>query len=148
MTLVRKAGPHDLDTVAGLFNRYRMWYGKDSDLPGVKKFLDARQQQNESVIFVAEDEGVIVAFTQLYPLFSSTRMKRLWLLNDLFVAEEHRGRGHSKALLERAKAFCVETEACGFMLETAKSNDVGNALYPAVGMQLNTEFNFYYWNVP
>ncbi|TXH30538.1 MAG: N-acetyltransferase, partial [Cyclobacteriaceae bacterium] len=120
MTLVRKAGPHDLDTVAGLFNQYRMWYGKDSDLPGAKKFLDARQQQNESVIFVVEQEGVVVAFTQLYPLFSSTRMKRLWLLNDLFVAEEHRGRGHSKALLERAKAFCVETEACGFMLETAK----------------------------
>lgn len=148
MRTIKQATTQHLDAIAGLFNQYRMWYGKDSDLAGARKFLESRMQNNESVIFVAVEQEQVVAFTQLYPLFSSTRMKRLWLLNDLFVDAEHRGRGHSKALLERAKAFCVETEACGFMLETAKSNDIGNVLYPAVGMQLNTGFNFYYWDIP
>lgn len=87
--------------------------------------------------------GTLAGFAQLYPLFSSMRMQRQWLLNDLFVKEEYRGRGISKALLEQAKELCRQTEACGFTLETAKSNDIDNKLYPSAGMELNTEFNFY-----
>jgi hypothetical protein len=31
------------------------------------------------------------------------------------------------------------------MLETAKSNDIGNNLYPKAGFELDTEFNWYHW---
>lgn len=148
MEVVRRATLHDLEAVADLFNQYRTWYGKDSDLAGARNFLEARMKNDESVIFIATEQGQAVAFTQLYPLFSSTRMKRVWLLNDLFVNDAFRGRGLSKALLERTKTLCHETGACGFTLETAKTNEVGNTLYPAVGMKLNTEFNFYYWDTP
>lgn len=148
MAVVRRATLHDLEAVAGLFNQYRMWYGKDSDVAGARNFLEARMKNDESVIFITTEQEQAVAFTQLYPLFSSTRMKRLWLLNDLFVNDAFRSRGLSKALLERVKTFCHETGACGFTLETAKTNEIGNALYPAAGMKLNTEFNFYYWDTP
>lgn len=147
MATIRKATLHDLEGVAEMFNQYRVWYGKPSDLSGAKQFLTDRILNNESIVFIALEDDNMVAFTQLYPLFSSTRMKRLWLLNDLFVKEEFRGRGLSKALLERAKLLCTETGACGFMLETEKSNSIGNKLYPAVGMELNTDFNFYHWDV-
>jgi GNAT superfamily N-acetyltransferase len=80
-------------------------------------------------------------------MFSSTRMKRLWLLNDLFVKKEYRRRGISKLLIERAKELCRETKACGFILETAKSNSVGNKLYQAVGMSLDHNHNYYSWDV-
>jgi ribosomal protein S18 acetylase RimI-like enzyme len=72
-------------------------------------------------------------------------MKRIWLLNDLYVKPEYRGKGISKALIERAKALAKETDAVEILLETQKSNDIGNQLYPAVGFELNTDFNFYYW---
>ena len=67
-------------------------------LKGAENFLKERLENQDSEIFVAEENGILTGFTQLYPLFfSSTRMKRYWLLNDLFVNENHRGKGHSKS---------------------------------------------------
>ena len=63
---------------------------------GAGKFSKERLKNQDSEFFVAEENGILTGFTQLYPLFSSTRMKRYWLLNDLFVNENHRGKGHSK----------------------------------------------------
>ncbi|WP_428979912.1 GNAT family N-acetyltransferase [Elizabethkingia anophelis] len=100
---------------------------------------------NESVIYIAEADGETIGFTQLYPLFSSTRMKKLWLLNDLYVEEEYRQKGISIALIDKAKELCRETGACQLSLETSKTNMVGNNLYPKTDFQLDTEANFYYW---
>ena len=147
MEPVRQAMLSDVDAVAEMFNQYRVWYGKEADPEGAKKFLSERISKDESVIFISVHGDVMTGFTQLYPVFSSMRMKRSWVLNDLFVKEEFRGRGFSKALLERAKDLCRETGAGGFTLETSKTNDVGNRLYPAAGMKLITDFNFYTWNV-
>jgi ribosomal protein S18 acetylase RimI-like enzyme len=146
-TIVRTAQNADLDAVAALFDAYRVWYEKPADLSGARTFLEARMLHNESVIFVAETEGVLSGFTQLYPIFSSTRMKRLWLLNDLFVAAEYRGRGISKQLLDRAKQLAAETGACEVMLETQKTNTIGNNLYPSAGFELGTDVNWYHFEL-
>ena len=93
-----------IDSLSNLFDQYRVFYQKPSDVTGAKQFLEARIKANESVIFVSFDENnQMTGFTQLYPLFSSTRMKRLWLLNDLFVPASFRGKGFSVALMEKAK---------------------------------------------
>jgi hypothetical protein len=44
-------------------------------------------QKNDSTIFLAEERGYPLGFTQLYPSFSSVSMKRVWILNDLFAEE-------------------------------------------------------------
>lgn len=132
--------------LAKLFEAYRLFYQKEPDLAQATAFLQARIIQNESIIFIATDTaGRQVGFTQLYPLFSSTRMQKLWLLNDLFVLPEMRGKGISVALIERAKQHCQETLACGLILETAKDNAVGNQLYPKTGFELDTDYNHYVW---
>lgn len=137
---------HHLDAVAKLFDDYRIFYGKDTDVSAAKSFLLTRYENKESVIFVAVDpESTIVGFTQLYPLFSSTRMQRLWLLNDLFVSEAFRGQGYSKLLLDGAKQHCVATNGCGVSLETAKSNTIGNMLYPNQDFELDEDHNYYFW---
>ena len=61
----------------------------------------------------------MIGFTQLYPSFSSISMRRIWILNDLFVAEDRRGRGAAQRLLDAAKAYAVETNAKGLALSTA-----------------------------
>ena len=102
-------------------------------------------EQSESVVFVAKLNHQIIGFVQLYPLFSSTRLRRLWLLNDLFVDELHRGKGASKLLIAAAKKLCIRTNACGMMLETTKKNEVSNQLYSSTGFVLDKELNFYTW---
>src|SRR5580704_11585696 len=103
MVTIRSATVRDLPRLAGLFNLYLVFYRKQADKEAVMKYLQERMQRNESVIYIAEEDGILTGFTQLYPQFSSLRMKRYWLLNDLFVLQEYRGRGIAKQLIEAAK---------------------------------------------
>ena len=145
MIEVKKATLDDLEELAPLFDGYRIFYEKSSDLEGANAFLKERIEKNESQVFIAYSDGLACGFVQLYPLFSSTRMQRLWLLNDLYVNPDFRGKGASIALIDRAKQLCIETNSCGMMLETAKSNLIGNKLYPRTGFSLDEEHNFYGW---
>ncbi len=143
--MIRLATLQDLESLTLIFEKYRDFYKKQGDYEGAKSFLKERISNNESVIYIAEADGKTIGFTQLYPLFSSTRMKKLWLLNDLYVEEEYHQKGISIALIDKAKELCRETGACQLSLETSKTNMVGNNLYPKTGFQLDTEANFYYW---
>ena len=67
--------------------------------------------------------------------------------NDLFVAPEYRSQGISVLLIDRAKQLARETNAVALTLETAKSNVIGNALYPKTGFVLDKDHNFYEWEV-
>ncbi len=144
-TTIKRATLEHLDPLVELFDAYRVWYRKESNKEAGKAFLKKRIEQNESVIFLAFYLDEAVGFTQLYPLFSSTRMKRIWLLNDLFVSENARGKGISKLLLNAAKDHTRQTGACALTLETEKSNDIGNALYPNQDFILKESHNFYEW---
>lgn len=141
--IIRGVSDDDLKELSVLFDAYRCFYHKPSDIHAAEIFLNERLQQNESVIFVAE-EKTLAGFAQLYPLFSSTRMKRLWLLNDLFVKPDYRGNGISKLLIGKCFELARGTNACGVMLETDRSNLIGNQLYKRMGFEL-IESNFYFY---
>lgn len=143
--MIRKATLQDIGQLSELFDQYRIFYQKEPDLPAAEQFLTERIENRDSEIFVAESEGEILGFVQLYPIFSSTRMKRYWLLNDLFVHENYREKGFSKQLIEKAKEIAKSTNAGGILLETGKTNDIGNKLYPGCGFELYDEVNFYEW---
>ncbi len=148
MIQIRNARIEDIKALAELFNAYRVFYEMESNLPEAEIFLQQRITKSESQIFIAEDENKIIqGFVQLYPIFSSTRMKRLWLLNDLFVEPTKRGTGISKKLIFEAQHFCKRTNACGLILETAKSNIIGNSLYKTTGFSLDNNHNYYSWYV-
>jgi ribosomal protein S18 acetylase RimI-like enzyme len=138
----------DINQLALLFDSYRVFYKMESDIAGARVFISERIKKSDSIIFAArvEDAG-LVGFVQLYPLFSSTRMKRLWLLNDLYISPLFRGRKISLGLIDRAKQHARETGAAGLSLETAKSNLIGNSLYKKADFVLDEDHNFYSWNV-
>lgn len=145
---IEKATLSDLEELNELFDGYRVFYERKSDKERSRTFLKERIKNNESAIYISRNkEGIATGFVQLYPLFSSTRMKRVWLLNDLYVDSNFRGQGFSKALIGKAKELCEETKAYGMMLETAKDNHIGNQLYPATGWTLDEDHNFYTWEV-
>lgn len=145
--MIRKATIHDLDQVVPLFDEYRQFYGKPSDAAAARSFLKDRFEQQDSELFLKiTEEGVAAGFVQLYPLWSSTRLSRFWLLNDLFVHADHRGKGYSKELILRARQLCRDTNACGMYLETEKTNDIGNRLYPEMGFEPMNEVTFYNWD--
>jgi GNAT superfamily N-acetyltransferase len=145
--IIKKATLQNVEALAVLFDQYRVFYNRSSDIPGARNFLSHRMSNNESEIFIAVDAtGDVAGFVQLYPIFSSTRMQRLWLLNDLFVTEPFRGKGISVQLIDRAKQLARETHSAGLILETAKSNITGNALYLKTNFSLDEEHNYYSWD--
>jgi len=146
MVKIKRATSADLNELVKMFDAYRVWYRKDSDIDRAHTFLSDRIENNESVIFIAVASERAIGFTQLYPIFSSTRMKRVWLLNDLFVSPKARGQGVSKTLLAAAQDHCRKTGACAVSLETEISNEIGNQLYPKMGFTLNESHNFYEWS--
>lgn len=144
--ITRKAVMSDLENLSFLFDEYRKFYKKESDIEKAGIFLSDRLVNNDSEIFIVEDnEQLMVGFVQLYPLFSSTRMKRLWLLNDLFIQPGHRGQGCSIALINECKDLCRRTDSCGMILETAKDNTIGNNLYLKTGFLPDSDHNYYEW---
>src|SRR4051812_38035067 len=111
---IHGATAQNIEELAALFNDYRIFYGYEGDLSSTEKFLRERISNSDSVIFIAKSEDNTVAgFTQLYPLFSSTRMKRLWLLNDLYVKPEFRGQKISVMLIDKSKQLAMETQSAG-----------------------------------
>lgn len=134
---------HHLDLLAPLFDGYRQFYEKPSDLDGARRFLSERLANHQSVIFLALQNEIGLGFTLLYPSFSSVSMKRLWILNDLFVAPAGRRQGVASALLERAREHAIETGAKGLMLETAIDNFSAQRLYSSLGWVREDQFYVY-----
>jgi len=132
-TTIRRATLDDLDAIAPLFDAYRRFYHQPGDVDRARDFLRERMLHSESVVLLAQRDGTAAGFTQLYPLFSSVRTARLWLLNDLFVAEGARRHGVARALLDAATDFAREQGAAGLMLETMADNAPARALYRAAG---------------
>ena len=132
-TTIRRATVADLDALVPLFDAYRVFYAQPSDPVRARDFLAERLAKGESAVLVAERGPSTVGFTQLYPIFSSVRTARTWLLNDLFVVEGARRGGVARALLDAAAAFAREQGAAGLMLETTRDNAPARALYRAAG---------------
>ncbi|HVX04536.1 MAG TPA: GNAT family N-acetyltransferase [Rhodanobacteraceae bacterium] len=125
----------DLDALATLFDGYRVFYKQPSDPARACAFIEERLRRDESVIFIARDRGnrEALGFTQLYPMFSSVAARRIWVLNDLFVAPAARQRGVARALMDRARDFATEAGALRLILETAEDNHAAQALYESLG---------------
>ncbi|MGD6966031.1 N-acetyltransferase family protein [Rossellomorea vietnamensis] len=143
-----RAGIEHLGILSEVFNQYRIFYGQDNDLVRCREFLRERLENDESVIFLAVEEGddalEVLGFTQLYPIFSSVSLKRHWLLNDLFVTEKARRRGIGAGLLNSARQLAEKTGAKGLTLETGHDNENAQKLYEKFGFKKHTEFHYTY----
>jgi ribosomal protein S18 acetylase RimI-like enzyme len=142
----RRAYVEDINQLAPLFDAYRIFYKQDSDIKGAKAFLMSRFSLKDSVIFVATNDQEIVGFTQLYPTYSSVKMQRAYILNDLYVSKTQRKKGIGEALLNTAKQFCETEQLRGLTLETDLDNPAQH-LYERLGWKKDTDVLHYTWEL-
>jgi len=134
-----------LGQVVDLIDQYRAFYSFDRSTNETKKFLLNILEKDENKLFLAIDEATnqVMGFVNLYPCYSTLSLKRLWILNDIGVSEQHRGKGLSKALIERAIQFARETGAVRIELKTDKANKRALNLYESIGFKIDND-NVYY----
>lgn len=138
----------DLDDLTSLFDGYRQFYGKTSDLPAAREFLRQRFEHGESTLFIARQAGAAVGFCQLYPSFSSVSLARTFILNDLFVLPSARRAGVGQALLDAAIGYGKALGGVRLTLSTAISTEQAQALYQTAGWVRDQQFYVYHYALP
>ncbi|TVQ82404.1 MAG: GNAT family N-acetyltransferase [Phycisphaeraceae bacterium] len=140
---IQRAGVEDIETVVPLFEAYRAYYRADADAARAGVFITERIRNADSVVFVARVGDEAVGFVQLFPKYSSVNLSREWILNDLFVAPEHRRKGYADALMGAAEAFARSTGAAKVTLKTELTNESARALYESRGWRADEVFVTY-----
>ena len=134
-----------LDLLTPLFVKYREFYNELSYPESSRKFLEKRLRRKESVIYLAmpDDEEKLLGFCQLYPSFSSLSLKRVWILNDIYVAEEARRMLVADRLLQSAKQMAKSTNAVRMRVATSVGNEGAQRLYESIGFREDNQFKNY-----
>jgi ribosomal protein S18 acetylase RimI-like enzyme len=140
---IRHATLDDLDALAPLFDAYRRFYEQPGDIALASSFLAERLERRESTILVAQAEGQLLGFCQLYPTWCSVAAARIFVLYDLFVDPQVRRGGIGRALMRAAQAFGREAGAVRLDLTTARTNARAQALYESLGWQRDDVFLTY-----
>lgn len=141
-----KATLEHLDLLTPLFVTYREFYGEPALLDSSRTFLEKRLRREESVIYLAlsvDDDQKLLGFCQLYPSFSSLSLKRVWILNDIYVAENARRQLVADHLIRTAKKMARQTQAIRMRASTSSNNQVAQKVYESIGFREDTQFKNY-----
>ena len=140
------ASAKDAALAASLFDAYRQFYKKPPEVMAARIYLKDRLKKKESILFLAflsTMQGKPVGLVHLYPTFSSLSLRPIWILNDLFVTPQARGRRVGEALMNRARKLAQDTGASALILETATGNLRAQRLYERLGYERDTAFYRY-----
>jgi ribosomal protein S18 acetylase RimI-like enzyme len=141
---IRKADINDLEQIAVLFDYYRQFYEKTSDIVKAKNFIAERLNNQDSVIFVAENSnGKLTGFCQIYPSFCSVIAAKIGVLYDLFVDTSARKTGAGRALMLAVHEYAAKNSMARLDLTTAKDNSKAQALYESLGWVRDEVFYTY-----
>ncbi|MCR5478962.1 MAG: GNAT family N-acetyltransferase [Ruminococcus sp.] len=141
--MVKEATLEEIDEIIILVKLYREFYGVDcQDASEIENFIRERLTNNQSKIFIAlDDKKNGIGFIQLYPSYSTVSLKSQWVLNDLYVVEQHRRKGVATALMNAVKEYFTD-KTKGFILVTDKDNYTAKSFYDKNGWKTN-EYDFY-----
>lgn len=144
MRIVQATLEH-LDLLTPLFIKYREFYGELPFPDSSRKFLETRLKRKESVIYMAlaDEEDRLLGYCQLYPSFSSLSLKRVWILNDIYVAEDARRQLVADRLLQTAKKMAKDTNAIRLRVATSQNNLAAQKTYESIGFREDTVFKNY-----
>lgn len=140
-----KANKNYLNLIAPLFDAYRVFYKQDSDILEAEKFISERLENSDSIILLImnKEENEAFGFAQIYPSFTSIGMKKIFILNDIYVKEEYRKTGLARMLLEEVNKITKENKISKITLRTAHSNIAAQRLYESLGYEKEKEFMNY-----
>ncbi|GIP40326.1 hypothetical protein J31TS4_36060 [Paenibacillus sp. J31TS4] len=132
---IRKAEAGDREQLASLLLAYIVgFYGCEPPADRDLALLQDRLAEGSiGCQFVAEREGTLVGFATLYGSYSTLRARPVAVLNDLYVAEEERGRGLGQGLFEACAAYAAEQGYASMSWETDRENTAAQRFYDRMG---------------
>ena len=92
-------------------------------------FSDSPQAQ----VLLAELDGAVIGMASFHSHFSTFIAKPGIWLDDLFVRDEHRGKGVGEALMIRLAQICLDSGGGRIEWSTAARNLLGIKFYERIG---------------
>lgn len=140
-TPLRPATLDDLGTLVPLLEKYRDFYNcPQSTVESISAYASFCLGNPASKIFLAFRDTMAVGFTQLYRTYTTLGMGHIWILNDLFVLQQHRNHGMGTQLIEKALAFARVDGARRVDLKTGQENQKAAKLYTKLGFKKDQQF--------
>jgi GNAT superfamily N-acetyltransferase len=133
---IREATEADLPVLMPLLRGYCDFYEANPSDEGLDRMARAViiAPETEAFLLVAtEDTGDVVGFAACGWKWSSLRAARIVVLEDLFVADGARGKGHADALIEATAGIARRHGAPAVTWLTAPDNRRAQAVYDRVG---------------
>ena|SRR5437868_652370 len=134
---IRPIERSDYDNWRLLWDGYNAFYGRSGPTALAETITTATWERffspGEPVrAFVADDSGVLVGLVHCVFHRSTTRLHDVCYLQDLFTAEQVRGQGIGRRLIE-AVYDAARTAGCSRVYwQTQAGNEAGRALYDKV----------------
>jgi GNAT superfamily N-acetyltransferase len=130
---VRPLRDEDLEASLPLIAGYQRFYGAAPDDRRNRAFFRRFIAPNdEGLLLGAWRNGRLVGFATLYWTHSSTRAADIALMNDLFVADDVRGGGVGRALIEASAEEARRRGAAALEWFTAIDNHPAQRLYDSI----------------
>jgi len=98
--IVRRARPEDLPAIARLMEELARFERMEPPSPEAAARLRADAfERGRLELFVAEREGLVIAYAAAFETYSTFRARPILYLEDLFVTEAERRHGAARALV-------------------------------------------------
>lgn len=137
---IRPAAAKDMGELHELMRQYIVDFYKQSD-PGEDKvkglIAHLLEAPSSGFQFVAEENGELIGFATLYFTFSTLKVKRQAILNDLYVVPGARGKKVGEKLFQACLEYIRENGFASMTWETARDNLVAQSLYEKMGGKLS-----------
>jgi GNAT superfamily N-acetyltransferase len=144
---IARVGEDDLDDLLPLMRGYSDFYEvdpSDDALLALSRALIANPDYDGVQLIARDSEtNAALGFATVYWLWSTSRAARIGVMNDLFTAQEARGRGVGEALINACLELVRERGAALLQWQTARDNHTAQALYERVGGIREEWYDYY-----
>ena len=113
--IIREATESDVDTIFNFICELAVYEKLMDDVTATPQVLiESLFVKKQAEVIIAEEGGVSLGFALYFHNFSTFKGKACLYLEDIFVKEEHRGRGIGKILFKRLAQIAVERDCKRF----------------------------------
>ncbi len=106
---IRNASPEDVEIIFDFICELAVYEKLRDDVTATPDILmESLFVKRQAEVIIAEEEGRALGFALYFHNFSTFKGRACLYLEDIFVKEEHRGRGIGKMLFKRLAQIAVE----------------------------------------
>jgi len=132
---IDRVGIEDLADLLPLMRSYCDFYEVTPSDEALEELMTSLiSNKDEGVQLIARNEmGEAVGFATVYWTWQTLSAQRTGVMNDLFVAPDHRGSGWADALIEACAQECRTKGVTSLVWQTALDNARAQAVYDRLG---------------